>query len=73
MKILQGEITETQTSFSTNFGDKLTLEPCALNAEFQHLILRFNKISFTLRIPLKEGIGGESRPKDRVTLQITVM
>jgi hypothetical protein len=22
---------------------------------------------------LKEGIGGESRPKDRVTLQITVM
>ncbi len=24
-----------------------------------------------LRIPLKEGIGGERRPKDRVTLSIT--
>jgi hypothetical protein len=23
----------------------LTLKPCALNAEFQHFILRFNKIS----------------------------
>jgi hypothetical protein len=39
----------------------ITLEPCALNAEFQHFILRFNKISFTLEIPLKEGIRGESR------------
>ncbi len=65
MKILQNEITETQTSFSTNFGGKLsfilsflisataatyiftaptytttikTLEPCPLNAEFQHVI-----------------------------------
>jgi hypothetical protein len=64
-----------QTSFSTNFGGKLsfipscpfperlhccyrffftaptctstiiTLEPCALNAEFQHFILRYNKFS----------------------------
>jgi hypothetical protein len=24
------------------------------------------KISFTLQIPLKEGIGGERKPKDRV-------
>ncbi len=24
---------------------RITLEPCALNAEFQHFILRFNKIS----------------------------
>jgi len=72
MKILQKEITGTQTSFSTNFGGKLsfilsffllsacaavtyiftaptcttiiiTLEPCALNAETQHFIPRFNK------------------------------
>jgi hypothetical protein len=74
MKILQSEITDTQSSFSSNFGGKLSfiglffflsastaatyiftaptctttiisLEPCALNAEFQHFILRFNKIS----------------------------
>jgi hypothetical protein len=71
-EILQNKITGTQTSFSTNFGGKLsfipsfvsastaatyiftaptcrttiiTLEPCALNAEFQHFMLRFNKIS----------------------------
>jgi hypothetical protein len=64
MKIVQNEIIETQTDFSTNFGGKLsfimsflfperlhccyiyfhcsylynsiiTLEPCALNTEFQ--------------------------------------
>jgi len=71
MKILQNEITGTQTSFSTNFGGKLsfirsflfstgvtyiftaptcttiiiTLKPCAFDAEFQHFILRLNKIS----------------------------
>jgi hypothetical protein len=38
----------------------LTLNPCALNADFQHFILRFNKNFITLWIPLKEGIG-ESR------------
>ncbi len=27
----------------------VTLEPCALNAEFQHFILRFNKISLLCR------------------------
>ncbi len=37
----------------------ITLEPCALNAEFQHFILRFNKNFLTLLIPLKQGIGGE--------------
>jgi hypothetical protein len=35
----------------------ITLQPCALNAQFQHFILRFNKISLLLRIPLKGGIG----------------
>jgi hypothetical protein len=92
--LLQKGITGTQTSFSTNFGGKLSfilsflsfflsastaatyiftatttctttiimLEPCALNAEFQHFIPRFNKISITLWIPhYKRGIGGESR------------
>jgi hypothetical protein len=74
MKILQNEITRTQTSSSTSFGSKLSfimsflffpssstavtyiftaltctttiisLEPCALNAEFQHFILRFDQI-----------------------------
>jgi hypothetical protein len=43
-------------------------KPCALNAEFQHFILRFFFVlnSFTLRIPLKEEIGSERRPKDTV-------
>jgi len=27
----------------------ITLEPCALNAEFRHFILRFNKISLLCR------------------------
>jgi hypothetical protein len=35
-------------------------EPCAINGEFQHFI--------TLWIPLKEGFGGEGRPKDRVKI-----
>jgi hypothetical protein len=43
----------------------VTLEPCALNAEFQHFLLRFNKNFLTLRISLKEGTKGETRPKDR--------
>jgi len=43
----------------------ITLEACALNAEFQHFILRFNKISLLLLIPLKEGIrGGGEREGD---------
>jgi hypothetical protein len=29
-------------------------------------MLRFNKNVFTLQIPMKEGIGGERRLKDRV-------
>jgi hypothetical protein len=68
MKILQNEITATQTSFPTNFGSKLsfnpvfsffhtitaviTLQPCPLNFEFQHFILRFNKNLLTLQIIL---------------------
>jgi hypothetical protein len=40
-----------------------TIETCALNAGYQHFILRFIKNVFTLQIPL---IGCERRPKDRV-------
>jgi hypothetical protein len=104
MKILQSEITGTQTGFSTNFDGKLSfilsclsfslsastdatyiftaltctiniisLEPCALNAEFHRFILRFNKNFIILWIPVKEGILGESRlprqGEDKVTLK----
>jgi hypothetical protein len=44
----------------------ISFELCALNAGFQHFIMRFNKNVFTLGIPLKEGIGDDKRPKDRV-------
>jgi hypothetical protein len=45
----------------------ILLEPCALNAEFQHSILCFLIKKFLiLLIPLKEGLGCERRPKDRV-------
>jgi hypothetical protein len=30
------------------------------NAEFQHFILRFNKVSVLLQIPLKDGIEGDA-------------
>jgi len=89
MKILQNEIIETQTNFSTNFGGKLSFIVSFLFPERLHhccyiyfhcsylynyynysrtlcikywvsdFILRFNKNFLTLRIPLKEGIGGE--------------
>ncbi len=39
----------------------IILEPCALNAEF-------NK-----KTPMKERIVGKSRPKDKVTLRITLV
>jgi hypothetical protein len=45
---------------------EISPEPRVLNAEFQRFISRFNKNVFTLMIPLKERIGGEKRPKDRV-------
>jgi hypothetical protein len=47
----------------------ITLKPCALNAEFPHFILGFNKNFLTLQIPLKEWMG----VKKRVTLWITLM
>jgi hypothetical protein len=36
----------------------VTLEPCALNAEFQHFILRFNK-KFLLSFTTERGDSGE--------------
>jgi hypothetical protein len=98
MKILQSEITGTQTSFSTNFGGKLsfilcflfperpstaatyiftaptctttiiTLEPCALNVEFQHLLPRFITISLLCgyQREREREDRDESRPKDKV-------
>ncbi len=45
----------------------ITLEPCTLNAEFQHFIPRFNKISLLHRYHSKRGFwGGERRLKDSV-------
>jgi hypothetical protein len=42
----------------------LSLEPCAVNAEFQDFIPRFNKDFFlTLWIPLKETFEGKGGPK----------
>jgi hypothetical protein len=37
------------------------LKSCALNSEFEHFILRFNKGFIILQIPMKEGIMGEGR------------
>jgi hypothetical protein len=34
----------------------ITLDPCALNPEIQHFIVRFNKNFITLHTPLKEGV-----------------
>jgi hypothetical protein len=38
-------------------------EPCALSAEFQHFILRFNKTSLLCRTSSKRGQGVKSGPK----------
>jgi hypothetical protein len=46
----------------------ITLEPCALNAEFQHFILRFNKISLLCGYHWKTIEGESSRPKDNSSI-----
>jgi hypothetical protein len=38
---------------------------------FQHFILRFNEISLLYGYQLKEGLGAERRPQDRVNLRIS--
>ncbi len=45
----------------------ISLEPCALDADFQHFIPRSNKFPYFMDTP------GERRPKDRVTLQIILV
>jgi hypothetical protein len=50
----------------------ISLEPCALNADFQHFIPRFNKISLLYGYPWKKGLS-ESSLKDKVTLQIILV
>jgi hypothetical protein len=46
------------------------LEPCALNADFQHFIPIVNKISLLYGDTLEWWVWVEGRPKDRVGLQI---
>jgi hypothetical protein len=41
----------------------ISLEPYALNAEFQHFIPRFNKIYLLSRYPWKRGLGVKGDPK----------
>jgi len=50
----------------------IIFEPCALNANFQHFILRFNKFPYILNT-LKRRVWGEKRPKDMVSLQIILI
>jgi hypothetical protein len=47
------------------------LEPCALNAEYQHFIRRFIKMSFYFADTTERG--GERRPKDRVKTRVTLL
>ncbi len=49
------------------------LEPCALNPEYQHFILRFIQIFSLWGDHWKGGLEGERRPKDRVILWITLL
>jgi hypothetical protein len=71
MKILQSKLSGTQISLSTSFGGTtyiftaltctttiISLKPCAWNAEFQHFIMRFNKISLLCKYHWKEGTRG---------------
>ncbi len=50
----------------------ISLEPCALNADFQRFIPESNKFPYFMDTP--EGrVWGERRPKERVTLQIILV
>jgi hypothetical protein len=41
----------------------ITLKPCALNAEFQHFIRRFNQNSLLCGYDWKRGLGVKGGPK----------
>jgi hypothetical protein len=48
----------------------IILEPCALNADFQHFIPRLSKISLLYGYTIERKVWNERRPTDKVTLQI---
>ncbi len=50
----------------------ISLEPCALNADFQHFIHRFNEIFLLYGYPQRR-VCDVRRPKDRVTLQVILV
>ncbi len=50
----------------------IRLEPCALNADFQRFIPRFNKISLLYRHPWKKGLGWKEAQR-QVPLQIILV
>jgi len=50
----------------------ISLEPCALNVDFQHFIPISNIFPYFLDTP-KRRVWGEQRPKDKVTLQIILV
>jgi len=43
--------------YNTSKATIISLEPCALNADFQHFIPRFSKISLLYGYPWKKGLG----------------
>jgi hypothetical protein len=58
----------------------ISLDPCALNAEFQHFVLSYSisycdliKCPYFADTTERGDRGGERRPKDRVTLPITLL
>jgi len=53
----------------------ILLETCALNVEFQHLILSFNKISFmdTIERKVKGWKEAQKQGEDKVNLRIYLM
>ncbi len=50
----------------------ISLELCALNADFQHFISKSHRFHYFMDTP-ERRVGGERRPKDRVTLQIILV
>jgi hypothetical protein len=50
----------------------ISLEPCALNADFQHFIPRSNKFSYFMDTT-ERMVWGWGRLKDRLTLQIILV
>jgi hypothetical protein len=50
----------------------ISLEPCSLNADFQHFIPRSNKFPYFMDTPERRD-WGERRPKGRVTSQIILV